>query len=93
MTQDSGKAEEISQKEFEKRQRRALVTPSQKLINKFIRSATEEGMTDAQIKFGIKKLIDDHQRKLLQKMKGAKAAQEAVDESVVQDRGKNQKSE
>lgn len=82
MTQDPGKAEEISQEEFEKRQRRALVTPSKKLIQRFIREASEEGMTDAQIKFGIKRLIEDHQKKLIKRAKAAKAAEEVIDKTM-----------
>jgi hypothetical protein len=74
--------EEISKKDYERRQRKAAVTPPKRTIDRFTKEAIEEGMTDAQIKFGINKLIEDHQKSLIQKAKAHKAASEAMEESL-----------
>ena len=39
-------------------------------------------MTDAQIKFGIKRLIEDHQKRLIKRAKAAKAAEEVIDKTM-----------
>ena len=83
--------EEISKKDYERRQQAAAVTPPKSVIDRFMKEAVEEGMTDAQIKFGINKLIDDHQKRLVKKAKAHKAASEAIDESL--DRTENKLKE
>lgn len=73
---------ELSQAEHERRQIKAVVSPPKTLIDRFIKSATKAGYTDAQIKFGINKLITDYQKELVKKAKAKKAAAEAIEETM-----------
>ena len=73
---------EISQAEYERQQIKAVVSPPKSAINKFIQSATKAGYTDAQIKFGVSKLITDHQKELVKKAKAKKAAAEAIEKTM-----------
>ena len=74
--------EEISKQDYERKQREAVVTPPKSLIDRFMKEAIDEGMTDAQIKFGINKLIENHQKRLVKKAKAHKAASEAIEGSL-----------
>jgi len=74
--------EEISKKDYECKQGEAIVTPPKSIIDRFTKEVIEEGMTDAQIKFGINKLIEDHQKSFIKEAKAQKAASEAIYESL-----------
>ena len=73
---------EISQADYERKQIEAVVSPPKTLIDRFIKSATKAGYTDDQIKFGINKLITDHQKELVRKAKAKKAAAEAIEKTM-----------
>ena len=73
---------EISKADYERRQIKAVVSTPKTLINRFIQSATKAGYTDDQIKFGVSKLITDHQKELIKKAKAKKAAQEAIEKTM-----------
>jgi len=74
--------EEISKKDYEGKQRAAAITPHKSVIDRFMKEAVEEDMTDTKIKFGINKLMDNHQKSLVIRAKAHKAASEAIDESL-----------
>ncbi len=73
---------EISQADYERRQIKAVVSPPKSLINRFVQSATKAGYTDAQIKFGVSKLITDHQKALVRKARAKQVAAEVIENTI-----------